>query len=247
MKKKLVLVLTILALGIAGCGNSEAEISDSNIIDNPVTEYSEDGIEIIDFDSSKAPQEAEYEMLQNMTAYGVIYYKGNPTEYNKATECSIIFDEPVTTENGETKTIVLPVKLCMKAEYTEDCMDYSGCITPSLDLCDSESGVLMTGETVEGQDGYTISGTIVSDGNSIAVSAECNADCQEVNWVAEGSGFVKDVVFTATYMVTVPADYDGLAIKVTPVYNYSEYEAMPDRIGTHAHDYMPEGVRLFKL
>lgn len=75
------------------------------------------------------------EDLQSLSMDGVIYYQVNPVEYNEVSTANISFGQVTSIPDQDSKVkVTLPVTITMKGKYTNDCIDYSGCITPSFEL-----------------------------------------------------------------------------------------------------------------
>ena len=187
--------------------------------------------------------------LQNCNVDGVIYYQLNPENYNEISSAAISFGEVATEAiDSQRVKVTLPVSITMHGKYTEDCIDYSGCITPSFELFDRYTSVLFPVNTGVGDGSYNYGGSIISNNRTVDVSYTCDYDVKLLGWNANGDEtFSRDIVYNVTYTVLMPADYDGLAIKVTPVTQYSTGISAPTGVTAYVQDDYPDGTRVFAV
>lgn len=235
MKRGLVCLL-LAGIFMTGCGdnsvnniNREIETSVSNM--SAEEEQAEDaGSEIGD--------------LEDCVVAGLICYQTNPEEYNKVSDCNISFGQIMENIESDNKVITIPVKMKMTGEYTVDCMDYSFAITPCIVIADKETGVIFPVENGNGTGEYANSGSIVDQGESIAIAYNCKYYSAEGGWSENADGsFYKDIEFDIEYSVKAPKDYQGLLLGVAPVESYEQY--LDDEIPGSIHDI--ENIRIFNV
>lgn len=224
-----------LAVGCSGC-----------------TKQSAGDVEVTGEDGGVAYESVETvcEPIQNCTMDGVIYYQLNPEEYNETSAADIVFGEITKDSIDEGKVkLTLPVTITMKGKYTADCMDYSGCITPSLELADRYTSVIFPVNTGVGDGSYNYGGTIRSNNNkSVEVSYTCDYNVRFLGWNNNGDDtYTRDIVYNVVYTVIMPSDYDGLALKVAPNTQYKTGVSAASGVTTYVQDDYPEGTRVFRI
>lgn len=230
---KMGIIVAMSACVLIGCGQESKEVTTPAVDTTPVS----------------ASIETICDELQSCSMDGIIYYQLNPENYNEVAESNISFGQ-VTRENvdAENVKVTLPVSITMKGKYTSDCMDYSGCITPSFELFDRYTSVVFPVNTGVGNGSYNYSGAIKSRDKSVNVSYDCQYSIVFSEWNSLGNDtFDRDIIVSATYSVTMPSDYDGLAIKVTPVRQYSTGISEATGAITYVQDDYPEGTRVFSI
>lgn len=227
-----------LVVGCSGCSNNSASTATGTEEVNSSTAP-----------GAPASVETICGPISNCSMDGVIYYQLNPEEYNEVSSADICFDE-VTTESidGEKVKLTLPVSITMKGKYTADCLDYSGCITPSFELFDRYTSVIFPVNTGTGDGSYNYGGTIKSKDKSVDVSYTCDYSVRFLGWNNNGDNtYSRDIVYSVTYTVIMPADYDGLAIKVTPSRQYTTGISQATGITSYVQDDYPDGTRVFQI
>ena len=193
------------------------------------------------------------EDLQSLSMDGVIYYQVNPVEYNEVSTANISFGQVTSIPDQDSKVkVTLPVTITMKGKYTNDCIDYSGCITPSFELFDRYTSVVFPVNTGVGDGNYNYSGAIKSRDKSVDVAYSCDYSFNLSGWnecsdSSLGASHERDIVVNVTYTITMPADYDGLAIKVTPVRNYGTGISTASGSIVYVQDDYPDGTRVFSV
>lgn len=239
MRNKYIGFGLLLSCLLVACGN-----------ETPATQLVAEGeyTEIVEEDNEIVPETLLFNEISDFESTGVIYYKGNPEKYNQSATCFVDFGEVESLTEATSKTYTLPVKLTMEALYSSDCVEYAGVITPSIEICDKNTEVIFTAEEVIEDSGYSCSGTIESNNKSVPVSLNCQCTYIEGNWQDNGNGgFVKSEEFDVLYKITVPSDYDGLAMKITPIEGYAEYLSMQEAGYQYISDYMPENTKIFEI
>lgn len=225
-------LIVILAATMIGCsGSTESAISDDN------------------GNANGGSIETICEGLQSCSMDGVIYYQINPEEYNEVASANIAFGAVTSIPDQDNKVnVTLPVTITMKGKYTADCIDYSGCITPAFELFDRYTSVVFPVNTGVGDGSYNFSGAIKSKDKSVDVSYTCDYSFDMLGWNEANDGsYERDILVNVTYSVTMPADYDGLAIKVTPVRNYNTGVSTATGAIVYVQDDYPEGTRVFAV
>lgn len=228
-------LIASLAVGCTGCS--------SNAATNEVGTSGAAG------DVAYTSVETTCEPLTNCSMDGVIYYQPNPEEYHEVANADIAFGEVTREDIDGTKVkLTLPVTITMKGKYTADCMDYSGCITPSFELADKYTSVIFPVNTGTGDGSYNYGGSIKSKDKSVDISYTCDYGVRFLGWNNNGDDtYTRDMVYTVTYTVIMPADYDGLAIKLTPSRQYTTGIASATGLTTYVQDDYPEGTRVFSI
>ena len=243
-RKKLILMLALATtITLCACGqNDTAEMSQINVVDPTLIEEEVTDTTVVDL------SEVVPEMLTNYEADGVIYYNGNPWDYNKVSPCNIVFGTVTSSMSGDNKVITVPIVLQMTGEYTDSCIDYSCCITPSFELCDINSGVIMPAQRGKGNSGYAYGGSIVNGDQTIAINYSCDYTCTKGGWESVGDGtFTRNITFNITYTIQVPQSYSGLVLKVTPVDSYSVGQEAASGESHFITDEYPAGTRVFSI
>lgn len=246
MKKTIIFTIFAASLLMAtGCAdNSNNEI---NVIDTSVSGPSTEVVDI----GAQTPSEIVPEMLTSYSSTGVIYYNGNPWDYNKSASCNVVFGTVTSSNSGDNRVITIPIVLEMTGEYTSDCIDYSSCITPSFELCDSNTGIILPAQRGKGNSGYAYGGAIMNGDQTVNINYSCDYQSEKSDWVPSSTGqdgtYERKITFNIVYTVQVPQGYNGLALKVTPVDAYSPgLEASSGETHFITDEY-PEGTRVFAI
>ena len=243
---KIIKISTTLAavvmLGLTGCSNDDNEPIELVPYVAGTESPSSNGVAASDMQNINIEAMADYDST------GVVYYIGNPYEYNYQAPCRISFGQITSSVQDGTKTLTLPVTMQMQGSYDTDCIDYSDCLTPSFELADKYTGVIFPTRRALGSSGYAYSGSVVSEGNSINVTYTCDYSCEEGDWKSVGDDvFAKDIIINVTYQISMPESYDGLVLKVTPLAGYFEENAEQNTPTEYLTDVWPEGTRVFTL
>ncbi len=223
----------LLAGFVIGCG-------EKNVVDNT-------GTDVAPVDNKSI--ETICEDLQSCSMDGVIYYQVNPTQYNEVSTANVAFGQVVSAPEQDNKVkVTLPVTISMKGKYTSDCIDYSGCITPSFELFDRYTSVVFPVNTGVGDGNYNYSGAIKSKDKSVEVSYSCDYSFNLSAWNASSDdNFERDIAVDVVYTIVMPSDYDGLAIKVTPVRSYGTGVNAATGAIVYVQDDYPDGTRVFAV
>ena len=150
MKKRMFCILiSAVLLNMAGCGNAETagSVSDEGLTsENAAT---------LTADVSYA-ESAGLEVLPHGDALstGVVYYGADPENHNMQTECIITAGEVSVSSVGDTDELQIPFTFTMTGEYTDECVNYSSAITPSVCFADKYTGLILPVKDTEGDDVY---------------------------------------------------------------------------------------------
>jgi len=183
---------------------------------------------------------------------GIVYYAQNPEEYSKSVTCSVSCGNVEISDSGSNEIITVPMTLIMQGEYTEDCVDYSCAITPSIEIADKYSGLVMPVRVLEGEDGYSYNGTMQHSGENISIVYSCVISSQVSEWTQTSDGrYVCDIIFEAIFTITVPGGYDGFVFKITPATEFFSDESVGSsgEISSNERiiDDYPEGTVLMEI
>ena len=248
MKRRIIALFICLALvNLAGCGDAAdiTSISGDNTLPSndgqapaaDVTYVEANGLEILPHGDA--------------VLTGVVYYGADPENYNMQTACNITAGEVTSSSDGSIDVLQIPFTLTMTGEYTDDCIAYTSAITPSICLADKYTGLILPVKDSVGDEGFSYSASLGTADGNMDITYGCDVKCTTSDYyVSDDNKNVCDIIFEVTYTVTVPAGYDGLILKITPVTEY--YEESDDDAGELtsseciADDY-PDGTILMEL
>lgn len=246
------IVLMFAILILVGCGNKAAEngIDEKEVITINTASNTEDTKDSVSITDETAAEEErslavreEYsnydgsgyckfrkidlEDVADFTSKAVIYYQQNPEEYNMPVDANIHFGEITNSANGDFKTYVIPVTIEVQELYSADNVKYSGCITPSIEFADNITGGIIPVRDTKGNDSYNYGITFTMKEKEYKIDYSCDVKIITGEYMAGNNGnYVRNLSFEARYTVNLPADYDGLVMKIMPVTEYRPINAV---------------------
>ena len=158
---------------------------------------------------------------ENITCDGIVYYGVSPSEYNRVVTCEIKKGDVISVSSDGFTQMTIPITLTMEGEYTDECISYTSAVTPSIDIADRYTGLIIPTEDLSGDDGLSYSVSLPFNDGTIDISIACDVtDTVSEYRTLDDGRYVCDIIFNVTYTIMEPEGYDGLIFKIAPVREY---------------------------
>lgn len=262
-----IIYISVCLLLLCGCGNSDdtpvvmVNMPQTQNVTEADNEVSDNGTDNMNSANEQNENAKEYDGsgytsfrginvsdIEDYTCNAVIYYPSN-TDYNEVTTANISFGDITNEMSGDRKIYNIPLTISMYDLYSSDNVNYSGCITPSVEFADDLTGGIIPVRDTLDNDGYSYGITFKTNDAEYLINYTCNVTVSRSDYEpADNGGYRRKIAFNAVYTVDVPYDYEGLIMKITPCNQYRDVNVTDVDMATHMlDDEMIEGQRFFRL